>query len=619
MLRCARFVPFFALAAVSGLGQTAQPAPPAPARSAPSLNAPAPVATIKARAQLVILDVVVTNSHHQAVHNLKAADFSVLENNAPQQITSFEEHAAIPPVQAAKIARMPTLPRGIFTNFTPTPPDSAVNVLLLDSLNTQMKDQAYVREQVLDFLKNTPPGTRIAVFALNGRLAMLQGFTSDVAALKASVSRNNMSIPAILPGSSTGDDDPVGNGGGLSVTKLMGGVGGADIAQLMGNIRKSGNGQTADDMKLRVQITLEAMNQLARYLGGIPGRKNLIWFSGSFPVLFDPETEGRYRDTANLLARSRVAVYPIAAAGLRTTATPISNGSPSGRGAAGALSAFAQASAGLNSDMERMAADTGGQAYLDANGLSQAVTMAIDNGSNYYTLAYTPTDSQQIGDFHKIQVKLAQQGFTLAYRKGYYADDARLLANRRSDDADSPVSGRDALARAMMRGAPDATEILLKLQVVPASAATETAPVKGNIVNPNPASKFKIQGPYHRYAIDVAADARDIKITPTPEGHYQFSTELITYIYDASGAVINVAAQKARGNLSLSNYANLRHVGLQFHQEISVPVGGEYFLRTSLRDLETDRYGSVEIPVASVANLAPLTAAATAAPASTLR
>jgi VWFA-related protein len=618
MLRSARFVPLLALAAAASFAQTAPPAPTA-TTPAPSVNAQAPVPTIKARAQLVIVDVVVTDSHQAPVHNLKAADFSVTENNAPQQIISFEEHDAIPPAQAANIKPMPPLPAGIFTNFTPTPPDSAVNVLLLDALNTKMKDQAYVRDQVLEFLKNTPPGTRMAVFALNGRLVMLQGFTTDLAVLKAAVQKSGLSASVLRAGSSTGADDPVGNGNTLSIAKVMGGVGGADIAQLMGNIQKSGAAQTNDDTLLQVKITLQAMDQLARYLGGIPGRKNLIWFSGSFPVLSDPQSESKHRETTNLLARSRVAVYPVGARGLLTTSDPVSSGSRTGGASPGALAGFAQASAGQNSDMDRIAADTGGQAYADANGLSQAVGKAIENGSNYYTVAYTPTDSQEDGNFRNIQVKLAQQGLNLTYRKGYYADNARLLANRRSDDADAPASGRDTLARAMMRGAPSATEILIKLQVVPASAAIETDAFKGNVINPNPTAKLKVKGPYRRYSVDIAADARDIKITPTADGHYQFSTELITYVYDAAGAVINVVAQKALGNLSISNYANLRRVGIQFHQDVSVPVSGEYYLRTSLRDLETDRYGSVEIPVASVAKLTPLTVSATTPPTSAPR
>jgi hypothetical protein len=257
--------------------------------------------------------------------------------------------------------------------------------------------------------------------------------------------------------------------------------------------------------------------------------------------------------------------------------------------------------------MNEIAADTGGQAYLDTNGLSAAVGKAIENGANYYTFSYTPTDARQSGEFRKIQVKLAQQGLTLNYRNGYYADDASTIAHRSTDSAASPFQP-GTLSTAMMRGAPDPTEILLKLQVLPASNATEAEAVKGNVVNPNPAAKVKIKGPYRRYAIDIAADAKDVKITPMPDGHYQFSTELITYVYDAGGVVVNIAVEKVRGNLTASTYANMLRVGLPFHQEISVPAGGEYYIRTSLHDLETDHYGAVEIPVAAVARLTPMTA-----------
>ena len=73
--------------------------------------------------------------------------------------------------------------------------------------------------------------------------------------------------------------------------------------------------------------------------------------------------------------------------------------------------------------MRHVMADTGGKAYIDANGLSAAVGKSIANGSNYYTLSYTPTNSQPDGKFHKLQVKLAQSGLTLAYRSGYFADE----------------------------------------------------------------------------------------------------------------------------------------------------------------------------------------------------
>jgi hypothetical protein len=160
----------------------------------------------------------------------------------------------------------------------------------------------------------------------------------------------------------------------------------------------------------------------------------------------------------------------------------------------------------------------------------------------------------------------------------------------------------------MLRGAPCPTEIMLKLQVLPSTRNTESTIAQGNILNTANATKLKINGPYRRYSIDIAADPHDVHITRTPDGHYQFFTEVLTYVYDVDGNLINVAQQRAHGYLSPSTLANMLRTGLPFHQEVSVPEKGAYYLRTAVHDVETDRYGAVELPVASVARLAPLTA-----------
>src|ERR1017187_4648206 len=190
MSRSARFfhsLILIAATAVSGLSQrtpsSSVPTSSIPDQAAPSTNSKAPVQTLKAAAQLVIVDVVVTDSKQMPIHNLKASDFAVLENNTQQQITGFEEHTAPPLSQMAKVPPM-RLPPGIFTNFTPVQTDGPINILLLDALNTQMKDQSYVQSQLREFVRNTPVGTRIGIFVLNDRLVMLQGVTSDLALLK---------------------------------------------------------------------------------------------------------------------------------------------------------------------------------------------------------------------------------------------------------------------------------------------------------------------------------------------------------------------------------------------------------------------------------------------------
>ena len=40
-------------------------------------------------------------------------------------------------------------------------------------------------------------------------------------------------------------------------------------------------------------MTLEAFSDIARYLAAVPGRKNLIWFAGDFPVVIFPKFDQR--------------------------------------------------------------------------------------------------------------------------------------------------------------------------------------------------------------------------------------------------------------------------------------------------------------------------------------
>ncbi len=74
-----------------------------------------------------------------------------------------------------------------------------------------------------------------------------------------------------------------------------------------------------------------------------------------------------------------------------------------------------------------MAEQTGGRAFLNTNGLAQAVASAINDGSNFYTITYSPADTRFDGAFRKVDLKLqgprAGQGLTLAYRHGYFAID----------------------------------------------------------------------------------------------------------------------------------------------------------------------------------------------------
>jgi VWFA-related protein len=605
--------------------------PPAQAQpgQAPSHAAPAakPAAqtplTIRAQAKLVIVDVVVTDRNHNAVHDLKKQDFTLTEGNTPQTINSFEEHKALTAAEAAKFPEIPKMPPGNFTNYAPTPTNQAVNILLLDALNTPMQDQMYVRQQLLAYLKNSRPGANVAIFGLSTKLVMLQGFTSNPEILRNVVSKANSKGSVLL-------DDVVG-GGGMpdNASDQNDALGDPLPADVVAHMQTFMDIQQSFQLMLRARYTLDAMNVLARYLAGIPGRKNLLWFSGSFPLDILPDTvdgasdpfaamadaEDEYRETTNLLARAQVAVYPIDARGLMTSPTmsAASSGAKYARNPKAMgndETKFFNSTTSEHSTMDRMAEDTGGHAFYNTNGLTEAANKAIDNGSNYYTLTYSPTNNTWKGDFRKIQVKLAEQGYTLEYRHGYYADDpnssvSAVAANPLDAAVDAAGINHDPtlILRAMAHGVPGATQILYKARVIPTTADPEdTAAPENKLATGKGAPK----PPFRRYSIDYAALPGDFSYTITPDGNRHMQVEFIAIVYEPDGTIVNTTSHVLRASLTPEQYKRVQQIGFPFQQEISVPVKGDYSIRLGIHDLKTNRVGATELSVASVKNLPPL-------------
>jgi VWFA-related protein len=599
--------------------QTPQPAAQSAATPQPS---PSGVTTLHSSTQLVVVDVVVTDKNQKPIHGLKASDFTLTEENVPQIVKHFEEHTALTPADATKFPSMPKFPPGVFTNYTPEPVNGAVNLLLLDALNTPLRDQAYVRQQLLAYLNATPPGTRIAIFGLTNRLTILQGFTSDPELLKAVTSSKLGNNSPLL-------QDAVGGNGTQNSTADDLEDAGAD-ATVVANLRQFDAQQQSFKLDLRVRYTLDAMNQLARYLSSIPGRKNLIWFSGSFPINVLPDTTGNlpepfaviadyekeFHDTVNLLARSQVAVYPVDARGL--TNAPVFDASTSrnytgGRGPARMTqdqNKFSTDTAAEHATMGQMAEATGGHAFYNTNGLTQAVATAINDGSNFYTLTYTPANPARDGKFRKIKVQLARAGVNLAYRHGYYADDpdhgppAITGQPQQTKVADSAVTTAtpthlQTMRAAMMRGSPTPTEIIMKVGVFPVGPSTQTEdnPAPGNILSD------KVHGPFRRYSVSYAIEPADITFLRAPDGKIHASFELVIFVFNPDGVLVNRLSTPLQIASSLDEIKKNVAKGIQYSQEISAPAKGEYFFRIVVHDLPHDRIGAIEVATSEVKNL----------------
>jgi len=583
--------------------------------------------------QLVVVNVVVQDKDGHPVHGLKPENFSLTEDKAAQTIRHFEEHSTLAPTELPR--ELPPMPPGTFTDYTPVPADGTLNILLLDALNTPTTDQNFVRHELQQYVQHANPGTRIAVFGLANRLILLQGFTSDPAILKDVVEHK------LIARSSSLLDDPTGSGvdrqnlSDLADTpsntpQPLSNSSAPPAATLAANLQQF-EAETANmETRLRMQYTLDAFNTLGHYLAAFPGRKNLIWFSGSFPlnILPDPSLpnpfaimqldEKEYRETANLLTKAQVAVYPVDARGLMTT--PVYNAASSGRAYVGnpqkfsaAISKFNSSQSAEHATMDALASDTGGRAYFNTNDLADAVSQAIDAGSHYYTLFYSPTNRKEDGAYRDIRVDLtgaaASRDLQLSYRHGYYADDSehQHKDSETATTSEGAIGAHGAAAAyeraAMSRGAPAPQDLLFKARVLPASTATENAVAPGNTLDASVSPK----GPFRRYDVDYVALPSELTLTPQPDGRRSGQVEFLTYVFDVDGRLLNATGKAYSLNLSPSTYDRFIHSALQCHLEVSVPTSIATFIRVGVHDIPSNHFGVVELPTDTISHLPPAT------------
>jgi VWFA-related protein len=566
-------------------------------------TAPDTKATFQAKVRVVVEDVVVTNGKGESVPGLHKEDFEISEESTPQTIATFEEHKAATLSQL----KLPPMPPNVYTNFPLIQKADSLNVLLLDSMNTQLRDQTYVHQQMIKYLGTIPPGTRVAIFTLASRLRMLQGVTTDSSQLLAVLNdKKGAAGPHQSPVLDAPDEDQALQHH-VDFMSTENGFGNATPANLalaavdpVNAIKQFLADTIAFQTEVRTKLTLLALQQLARYLSDTPGRKNVIWFSGSFPTgilpnsdLVDPTSvvrnfEEEIRKTTDLLASSQMAIYPISAEGLvaqsvyAADAGEISQMRPADQSR---LLVKQMGSDDVTRDssraaMQELAHETGGEAFYNTNGLNDVLNRVINNGTRYYTLTYTPTNTNMNGKFRRIEVKLRDSKYKLAYRRGYFADPAGGAAQKANVDPLLPLMGRNF---------PDLSQIVYKISVVPAKP--QPAPDA-----PRAGTNVDLKGPLTRYAVDFAVTVQDLKLDPTPDGGRRGNLEVMLIAYDREGKPLNMVHNKSDLVFPAKIYASMLKLGLQLHAEIDVPKEDVY-LRTGIYDPAADAAGTLGFPL----------------------
>jgi len=446
-------------------------------------------------------------------------------------------------------------------------------------------------------------------------LRMVTPFTTDAGALARALKnpKANPQQSLLLDTQQTSDLNTARNNDvGNSLTEPTGTVGlpGAGLSNrasspamtAVDELKKFEADQSAFQVDVRVKITLSAMQQLAGYLGGMDGRKNVIWFSGAFPFVIFPDPSlgpsafaniSSYREEmqkmADMLTAARVAIYPIDARGLIVPSDlSATKGFVAPSDVSNSTRLLQEDESWQNSHaaMQELATDTGGQAYFDTNDLDKAVADAVKNGSSYYTIAYVPPSEHIDGKYHKIQVRVdGDRGLKLAYRRGYYAE--------KQGASPANQSGPSSLfAATLAHDAPAATQILFRARLLPATDPS----LQGTSMPSGPAGQMTLKGTAHRYLIDLTLDAHGLNFNPGPDGTHQAALELAMVAYDADGRPVNLYQHSFQLGLKDAQMEHIMASGISLRLPFDLPAG-RVDLRIGVHDLNANRAGSLEVPL----------------------
>jgi VWFA-related protein len=547
-----------------------------------------PSLTIRTNTRLVVVDVVVTDKKGQPVTGLKAEDFALEENGKKQKVSLF-----FAPGTGNGSNPTPT-PAGILSNRPENVrPAGVPTVLLLDAANSQFRDQAYARSQMLKYVvEQGQSGHPMAVLTLTDRLRVLQQFTSDPQVLMTAIKSIRPQEPILQSAGPV----PESHGGttGLDRGGSGGGSIGSTVASAQLAVQQFADLQVGYNLERRTLITIEAMKGLTRILGGLPGRKNVVWLTASLPFDLIPEDrnvtdaelladlpgQGRQRSVSvnaagayaaesrqlhaqdikeaeSELASSSIAIYPVDVTGLLSgmersadRAGSVYNDTAISGRALGGVSAQ-QAAQGT---MREIAAQTGGKAYVNQNEIKDGIILAVSDENASYSLGYYPENKKWDGKFRTLKVKVDKGDTQVRYRKGFYALDPAQ---------DKKANFEQDVAAALEMGAP-ATQVSFMAQAKP------TDPGKMRVI-------FLVDA--HTLSAEDAGGGKKMNVI------------LYASVYSADGKNMGTRSLKVDRTFDAATYQQLLDKGMMVPIDMDKPAGGQV-LRLAVLDNKTGFIGT---------------------------
>ena len=573
----------------------ASPQAPPPARPADQ-----PITLPPTRAELVQIDVAVTDRAGNAVPGLRPEHFEVLEDGRRQRVTHFREGLGTPQpvlVEDAPDAATPA-PAPLPEERTPRYIVLAVDDMHMAPASLLQAKQAFRRfvdEQVGE-------DDVVALVATSGALGQVHPFSRPGATLTRAIERL---APRPRP-------DPSGSMY-LQMTEYQAELidrGDFDALRLaVEQIRQWNPGispemarSEAEGTARRInaetthnsRTTLGTIEDVVRSLAPLSGRKMMVLASDGFLLGLGTRSSSAFdqRRIVDAATRSGVVLYGVDTRGLLGTVSGFDASSPFTpvMAAPGLRESIERASENaLRDAMHSLAEDTGGFLVSSTNDLASGFQRILADSGARYVLAYEPANVARDGKFRKIEVKLpGHKGLRIRTRKGYFAPDDRnapTVADLRKEAEKTAQARRDA---DLQRG----LSSLFPLQEVPVRMSADFVRL------PPAGSQVVVTA-----AIDLS------KVTFTAAGEKQEAVlEVVAVIYNENGVVAaNLQAERLAMSLSPERHKQVVQDMVRYRKSAPLPPGA-YNVRVVVREDSTGRLGSaaesVEVPDLEAGKLA---------------
>jgi len=507
--------------------------------------------------ELVLVNVTVRDKSGKFVQGLKPENFTILEDNKPQKVVSFDVEN-VDAVPAADVAQVQALPE---TAPGPNPPVSAADaakqfkdrrlIVLFFDLSAMEPDEIDHAVTSAEHYVDTQmaPADLVSIVSLGSSLLVNQDFTADRALLKKQLEQFS-------------------SGGGQGFEEGTTGTteGTPDTGQPF----------TADDTEYNIFNTdrrLEALRSVAEKLSHVQQKKSLIYFSSGMDRT-GIENQSELRAAVNAAVRSNLAIYTMDMRGLQALVAGGEAQNASLRG----VSAYSGQSTinALNSNfttqetLVTLASDTGGRAFLDSNDFSKIFKGVQQDTSTYYLLGYHSTNSARDGRYRRIVVKSNLPGVKIDYRRGYYAPADYQHSTK--DDKERQLE--EELASEM-----PATDLPLYLGV----------------------AFFRLQDNKFFVPISLVVPGSQIPFVRSSDRD-KATLDVIGMVLDSEHHPLNRIRDTLK--LAVSTSAEVQKKNVQYDTGMSL-LSGKYHLKFVVRENQTGRMGSFETDIA-VPDLKPL-------------